>query len=151
MLQTHTATLPIEDMPHNAKVLKIYSEHSYKPLLSLGQLADSGYIFSGNDKIIILRHPAYKPLIALRESASGMYLLNLKNPHKLPKSISSPQKDTSLQKISNLIPKEQFPDLVNNVHVMTTKTDLAIYYHRALSSPVPSTLIKAIKAGFFAT
>ena len=35
MIQTHTATLPIVDMPHNAKVLKIYSEHSYKPLLSL--------------------------------------------------------------------------------------------------------------------
>ena len=125
----HTAKLPITDMPQNAKILKIYSEHSYKPLLSLGQLADSGYIFNGNDRVITLNHPDYKPLIAIRESASGMYLLNLKNPHHLPKSISSLPKDVSLQNISDLIINEQIPDLANNVHAMTTKTDLAIYYH----------------------
>jgi hypothetical protein len=40
---------------------------------------------------------------------------------------------------------------VNNVYVMKTKVDLAIYYHRALFSPPPATLINAINQGFFST
>ena len=45
MTQSHQGTLPISDMPPAAKTLKIYAEHSYKPMLSLGQLVDSEYIF----------------------------------------------------------------------------------------------------------
>ena len=135
MTQSHISNLPIEDMPASAKLIKVYAEHAYKPLLSLGQLADAGYRISGDQKILHLQHPHHKPLYARRCQSSGMYILNLKHPHVL-----SPAPTTNLDVF-----------LANNVHAMSTKTDLAIYYHRTLYSPVPSTLIQAIQKGFFAT
>ena len=138
-------------MPPAAKTLKIYAEHAYKPLLSLGQLADSGYIFQGDSRMILLTHPDYKPLLAIRESASGMYLLNLKYPHPPTSFLHSSEHPLSLKNFSHLAPLPTLPDFVNNAHSMTTKTDLAMYYHRAMFSPVPATFITAIQAGFFAT
>ena len=143
MTQSHQGTLPISDMPPAAKTLKIYAEHSYKPLLSLGQLADSGYISQGDSRLILLTHPDYKPLLAIRESASGMYLLNLKQPHPPSKFQHSPDHPISLNFFANLTPLPRLPDFVNNAHSMTTKSDLAIYYRHALFSPVFATLIKA--------
>ena len=42
MAQYHHGTVPIPDMPSSAKHVKIFPDHAYKPLLSLGQLADAG-------------------------------------------------------------------------------------------------------------
>ena len=106
MIQSHHGTLPIYNMPQSAKILKIYSKHSYKSLLSPGQLTDSGYVFQGNSKVIILKHPDYKPLIAILEFSSRMYLLNLQHPHFQPKSISSLPRASSLQYFSDLANQE---------------------------------------------
>ena len=80
MTQTHTGTLPISDMLPAAKPLKIYAEHTYKPLLSLGQLANAGYKFSGNNQVLSLHHPKHKTLFSFRCPNSGMYIINLKCP-----------------------------------------------------------------------
>ena len=45
MAQSHHVTVPIYVMPSSAKHVKIIPDHAYKPLLSLGQLADAGYTF----------------------------------------------------------------------------------------------------------
>ena len=108
MTQTHTSNLPIDDMPASAELIKVYADHAYKSLLSLGQLADAGYTCSGNNKVIHLQHPHHKLLYALRCLAS------------------------------------------NDIHIMSTKTDLAVCYHCAVYSPVSSTFIQSTKARFFA-
>ena len=42
MAQSHHGTVPIPDMPFSAQQVKSFPDHTYKPLLSLGQLADAG-------------------------------------------------------------------------------------------------------------
>ena len=43
MVQSHHGNVPIPDMPSSAQEVKIFSDHTYKPLLSLGELADAGF------------------------------------------------------------------------------------------------------------
>ena len=135
------------DMPPAAKTLKLYAEHTYKPLLSLGQLADAGYKFSGNNQVLSLHHPKHKTLFSFRCPTSGMYIMNLKCPHQPIQATTSVPTDYPTQVPTAL----QTTSLSNNVFSMTTKADLAIYYHRAAWSPVPATFITAINNGFFAT
>ena len=66
MAQSHHGTVPIPDMHSSAHQVKIFLEHTYKPLLSLGQLADVGYTFQGDHKHMILTHPSHQSLCATR-------------------------------------------------------------------------------------
>ena len=50
MVQSHHGNVPIVEMPSSAQEVKIFPDHTYKPLLSLGQLADAGYKFQGDNK-----------------------------------------------------------------------------------------------------
>ena len=147
MTQSHTGTLPITDMPPAAKKLKVYAEHSYKTLLSLGQLADADYKFSGDDKILCLHHPKHQDLFSFRFPNSGMYILNLKCPHNPTQAFNNFSSDCLLQLNNSL----QDATMTNNDFSMTTKANLAIYYHRAAWSPVLATFIADIKQGYFAT
>ena len=70
--QSHHGTVPIPDMPSSAQQVKIFPDHTYKPLLSLGQLADAGYTFQGDHKHMMLTHPAHQILCATRCPSSGM-------------------------------------------------------------------------------
>ena len=54
MAHSHHGTVPIPDMPSSAQHVKIFPDHAYKPLLSLGQLADTGYTFQGDHKHMML-------------------------------------------------------------------------------------------------
>lgn len=143
MAQSHHGSVPIPDMPTSAKAVNIFPDHSYKPLLSLGQLADAGYTFHGDKLHLILTHSHHKDLIATRCPSSGMYLLSLTAPHSaLPVPARPPCSARSTDSDSFLS---------NNAFSMTTKPDLAIFYHRAVFSPVPSTFIAAINKGFFSS
>ena len=82
--QSHHGNVPIPDMPSSAQEVKIFPDHTYKPLLSLGQLADAGYMFQGDHKHMMLTHPNHKNLCAARFPSSGMYLMSLINPHSAP-------------------------------------------------------------------
>ena len=46
--QSHHGNVPIPDMPSSAQEVKIIPDHTYKPLLSLGLLADVGYTLQGD-------------------------------------------------------------------------------------------------------
>ena len=83
MGQSHHGIVPIVDMPSSAQEVKIFPDDMYKTLLSLGQLADAGYTFQG-DKKMMLTHPNNKNLCAARCPSSGMYLMSLINPHSAP-------------------------------------------------------------------
>ena len=59
MAQSHHGTVPIPDMPYSDQQVKIFPDHTYKPLLYLGQLADASYTFQGDHKHMMLTHPAH--------------------------------------------------------------------------------------------
>ena len=80
MRQSHEGSIPFPNVPPAARLAKVYHGHSYKPLLSLGQFCDSGYVFSGCSEKIILTHPNRPPLYARRCHTSGMYLVSFNDP-----------------------------------------------------------------------
>ena len=121
----------------------------YKPLLSLGQLADSGYMFQGDHKHMMLTHPNHKNLCAARCPSSGMYLMSLINPLSAPPPLTIPSMPTI--KVCSTIFNKGTNYLVNNAFAMSTKPGLAMYYHRAAFSPVPTTFISTINNGNFST
>ena len=94
MTQSHHGNEPIPDMPSSAQEVKIFPDHTYKPLLSLGQLADAGYMFQGDHKHMMLTHPNHKNLCASRCPSSGMYLMSLINLHSAPPPLTVPSMPT---------------------------------------------------------
>ena len=149
MAQSHHVNVPIPDMPSSAKELKIFPDHTYKPLFSLVQLADAGYTFQGYHKHMMLTHPNHKNLCAARCPSSVMYLMSLINPHSAPPPLTIPSMPT-LQACYTRF-KEGTNYLVYNAFAMATKPYLAMYYHRAAFSPVPTTFISGINNGNFST
>ena len=73
----------------------------------------------------------------------------LTNPHSAPPPLTVPIIPT-LQACSTISNKGT-NYLENNAFAMATKPDLAMYYHRAAFSPVPTTFISAINNGNFST
>ena len=139
---TLMAAVPISDIPSSAQHVKKFPGHSYKPLLSLGQLADAGYKFQGDSNYMILTHPYHQILIATRCPSLRMYLLYLTDPHSAPLSLTF----TSTPKFQACSTRfaQDTTYLANNTFSMDTKPYLAIYYHRAAFCPVHSTFIAAI-------
>ena len=91
MAESHHGNVPILEITSSAQEVKIFPDHTYKPLLSLGQLADAGYKFQGDHKHMMLTYPNHKNLCAARCLSSGMYLMSLINPHSalLPLTVPS--------------------------------------------------------------
>ena len=108
-------------------------------VISLGQLSDAGYTFQGDHKHMILTHPAHQSLCATRCPSSSMYLMSLTNPHSSLLPLTIPSMPT-LQACSTRFNKGT-NYLANNAFAMATKPDLAMYYHCAAFSPVPTTFI----------
>ena len=94
MAQSYHGNVHIPDMPSSAQEVKIFPDHTYKTLLSLGQLADAGYTFQGDHKHMLLTHPNHKNLCAARCPSSGMYLMSLINPHSAPPPLTIPSMPT---------------------------------------------------------
>ena len=134
---------------HLSKKLKMFPDHAYKPLLSLGQLADVGYKFQGDNIKMILKHPLHKDLITTRCFSSSMYLLSLTDPHSALPTLVQSSCPTHLTCSTRSSHPSSY--LANNAFSMATKPDLAMYYHRAAFCPVPSTFISAINKGYFSS
>ena len=98
---------------------------------------------------MMLTHPNHNKLCAARCPSSGMYLMSLINPHSAPLNLTVPSMPT-LQACSTRFNKGT-NYVVNNAFAMATNPDLAMYYHRAAFSPVPTTFISAINKGNFST
>ena len=149
MAQSYHGTVPIPDMPSSTQQVKIFPDHTYKPLLSLGHLANAGYTFQGYHKHMMLTHPDHQRLCATICPSSGMYLMSLTNPHSAPPPHTVPSM-TTLQAYSTRFNKGT-NYLANNAFAMATKPDLAMYYYHAAFSPVPATFIIATNNGNFST
>ena len=92
---------------------------------------------------------AHKFLCTDRCLSSSMYLMSLINPHYTPPTPTVPSMPT-LQACSTRFNKGT-NYVVNNAFAMATKPDLAMDYHRAAFSPVPTTFISAINKGNLST
>ena len=130
MAQLYHGTVPISNMPSSAQHVKTFLDHSYKPLISLGQLADASYKFQGDNNYMILTHPVHQRLIVNRCPSSGMYLFSLTNPHCAPPSLTFPITLT-LQACSPRFNKGT-KYLANNTFYTSTKPDLTMCYHHAV-------------------
>ena len=75
--------------------------------------------------------------------------MSLINPRSAPPTPTVPSMPT-LQACSTRFNKGT-NYVVNNAFAMATNPDLAMYYHRAAFSPVPTTFISAINKGNFST
>ena len=141
---SHTALLDLPNLPPNARTAHIFPDLNNTILISIGQFCDNGCearftqhhvnIDNINNGRTILRGPC--------DPTTGLWTIDLQPPN-----------GTSL-------PQNQFPVVPlpfsscpqsNNVHAHFKKRDIAQYIHAACGSPVPSTWLKAIEAGYFTT
>lgn len=107
-------------------------------LLSIGQFCDSGFTATFTATHLTIYRDNTIFLQGQRNTSTGMWYIDLENQQKLARPAASPSKT---------IPAPE----ANNVYEINNKRDIITYLHKACFSPVPSTWIKAIDAGFFAT
>jgi hypothetical protein len=137
---SHTGLLDLPHLPLAARVCHIFPKLKNKVLLAIGQFCDSGYqaLFTATQLLIFKDGEVH--IQGARHQQNGLWYVDLQNQKQTP--------------MPPLLPVPCFPALtghLNNVYELTTKQQIVVYYHKACFSPVPSTWIKAIDAGFFAT
>ena len=133
MTATHTALINIPHLPAAVRKVHLFPELQNKSLLSLGQFCDNGYEIQLTQTAIHIKNTT-DPSLSLTGSRAGpnsMWMINL-----LP-----PTNNTTNRTIQQM----------NNVYEVNKQRDIVQYLHKAAFSPVPSTWITAINAGFFAT
>jgi hypothetical protein len=106
-------------------------------LLSISQFCDHGFEARFNSKTVRIMRGNHEILEGSRDSSTGLWQLGLQ-PGTLPQT-------------TQLVHQPDNQPTTNNVHELAVKQDIVTYLHRACFSPVPSTWLKAIDAGHFAT
>jgi hypothetical protein len=141
---THTALLPLPQLPLAARHAHIFLALRNRALLSIGQFCDIGFeaIFTANH--VTLRRNGIGELCGDHDHNSGLWNIRLSNP-PMPTPLSSAFPATA--PTHTMLVCEH----ANNVHEMRNQSDLVAYLHRACFSPTKSTWLKAINAGYFAT
>ena len=121
---SHTALLNLPQLPIEARRAHIFPDLNNSALVSIGQFCDNQCeaIFNKRQVKIINQHNEIV-LTGPRDPITGLWTIDL-NPT---------------------------PQSANSVYEQRKQQDIVKYLHQACGSPVPSTWIKAIKAGFFAT
>ena len=133
MTATHTALINMPHLPVAVRKVHLFPDLQNKSLLSLGQFCDNGYEIQLTQTSIHIKNTT-DPSLSLTGSRAGpnsMWMINL-----LPPTINTTNR--TIQQM-------------NNVYEVSKQRDIVQYLHKAAFSPVPSTWITAINAGFFAT
>ena len=136
-------------LPTPTPALFIYTTCPHLPamkdlcLISVVQLCEDGFAVNFYTRNYSLRKVKHV-LIGYRYATTGLNLIYFDNPQPFP----------SVANHSALALSTPSPSPSNiyaySVNKMTTKNDLVLYLHQAEWRPVPSTLIKAIYACFYA-
>ena len=129
MSSTHTRELNIPTLPPAACVQHRLPAIKTTGLLSIGQLCDHGCSATFSQHHLVIKNKrATKILVGHQNSSNGMWMVQL---------------DKQAQ------PHTKLPLTCNTIMLSdTTKKYLAHFHHASLGSPFPSTLLKAIDAGF---
>ena len=130
---SHTALLPFPQLPLGARQSNIFSALGERNLISIGQLCDHGFsaLFASKDVSLII--PAAK-LKGTCNTDNRLYYMDLQSANQSPVST---------------IPRHS--PFSNNIHALSTKSNIVQYLHLSASSPVVLTWTAAINSGFFTT
>ena len=112
-------------------------------LISIGKLCEDGFAVKFYTRNVFLRKVKHVP-IGYRYATTGLNLIYFHNPQPLP-SVA----DHSSLALSTPSPSPS-SIYAYSVNEITTKRELVLYLHQAECRPVPSTLIKAMYACFYA-
>jgi hypothetical protein len=140
MRATHTAELPIQELPHAAHQAHLFPALSPGALLSISQLCDHGCQANFNASMVEIVKYSKTILKGHRTLTNGMWVIQLPtnstNTHRLPSSLAAP------------LPQQV---VACNATEHKTKDDLVTSVHAACFSHAASTFLQAIKAGYFTT
>ena len=130
---SHTALLPFPQLPIGARQSNVFPALGNRNLISIGQLCDHrcSVIFTAKD--VSLTSPN-TTLTGTHNTDNRLYYIDLQSIEPAPNA-----------HLPNHSPCS------NNVHILSTKSDIMQYIHQAAFSPVVSTWTTAITAGFFTT
>jgi hypothetical protein len=119
-------------LPLAARQAHIFPDLTNSALISIGQFCDNGNEARFTQHHVTIQNDDAIVLTGTRD-ANGLWVLNLKNDTTIAPTNTTNQ------------------HAANNVHEHRSQKDIVKYLHQACCSPVPSTWIKAIDAGHFAT
>ena len=132
MSSTHTKHLSIPNLPPAACLQHQLPAMKTTGLLSIGQLCDHGCSATFSQHHLVIKNiQAITILVGHRNSSNGMWMVQLGGQTR---------------------PHSTVPPTCNAIMLSdTTKKYLAQFHHASLGSPVPSTILKAIYAGFLSS
>ena len=130
---SHTALLPFPQLPFGARQSNIFPALGERNLISIGQICDHGFsaLFTAKDVSLVSPTATLK---GTRNTNNGLYYMDLQCANQPP--------------VTPIPPPSPFS---NNVHTLSTKSDIFQYLHRLSFSPVVSTWSAAITSGIFTT
>ena len=135
MHSSHTGLLTFHDLPEAARTTHIFPYMQQQALISVGQLADSGFTYTFNDTSVVITNRTTTINGERDLQEGGLYYVNL-----------PPSKQLAL-----VPPSDKFCYINLNAYDMTTKCNLFQYLHRCAGCPFVPTWTQAIQAGYFAT
>jgi hypothetical protein len=124
---SHTCNLLITDLPHQARQAHIIPGLVHNSLVTVGQLCDNECSVTFTHDQVTVSRKGKEVMYGSRDPKSRLWRVNLN------------------QKLKHDIAQ------CNHAHDSNNQKDLTNYLHAACFSPVKSTLIKAIKNGFFSS
>ena len=130
---SHTALLPFPKLHIGARQSNMFPALGNRNLISIRQLCDHGFSAMFTSKDVSLTGPN-TTLTGTHNTENGLYYIDLQR--------TDP---------AQTAPLPQHAPCSNNVHTLSTKSDIMQYLYRAAFSPVVSTWTNAITAGFFTT
>jgi hypothetical protein len=133
----HTALLNMPHLLNTARLCHIFPKLKNKVLLSIGQFCVHGFTATFTADTLHIYKGATSYMQGKRKRTNGLWYIDLENQHKqaVPSSLTT-----------STTPKE-----ANNLYTIGNQKLIILFFHRACFSPVPSTWIAAIDAGFFIT
>ena len=134
---SHTALLPQDTLPIEARHAHIFPDLKNKALLSIGMFCDNGCLANFDDKKVhIINKKTNKHIMHItRVNQTSLYKVTLK-----------PEQNENMTEVK--IPERHFS---GSLYESKSKADLCTFLHLALWSPYTSTLISAIKNNFLST
>ena len=131
---SRATTLAIPNVPTEANQAHVLPSLRHQSLLSVGQLCDHGCIVTFSKHNAEVRNHANKLVLTGARTPPGLWKTMLPVQHTTNNSCNPPATEA-----------------VNASIETSTKEDLIAFLHATAFSPVPSTFIKAIQRGHFAT
>ena len=134
---SHTALLPQDTLPIEARQAHIFPDLKNKELLSISMFCDNGCLALFDDKkvYIIDKINNKNTMHGTRDNKLSLYMVPL-----------TPEKNENMMECK--VPERHF---TRSVYEEKSKTDLCTFPHLALWSPCTSTLINEIKNNFLST